>query len=57
MLDAVLQKLGCLLTFIDLLLIVRLARIKQRVLEQLKHLVDFLVHLDEGIVDEVFEFL
>lgn len=57
MLDAVLQQLGCLLTFIDLLLIVRLARIKQRVLEQLKHLVDFLVHLDEGIVDEVFEFL
>ena len=44
--DSVFEQLYCLFAFINLLLIVRLARVKQRVLEQIKHLVDFLVHFD-----------
>ena len=51
------KRLVSLFTLVDLLLVVRLARVEQRVLEELENFVHLLVHLDQSVVDEGFELL
>ena len=55
--DTVLQLLRDLLALVDLLLVVGLARVHQRVLEQLQHLVQLLVHASNGVVKEGLKLL
>ena len=53
--DSVLQGLAGFVALVDFFLVESLARVEERVPEQLKHLVNLLVHLDECAVDEALE--
>ena len=53
--DAVLERLYCLLTLINLFLVVSLARVKKCVLEELNHSMQLFIHSVECAVDVQFE--
>ena len=55
--DSILQRLGKPFAFVDLLLVVGLARIHQSVVEQLGDFVQLLIHPRDRLIEECFELL